>query len=48
MQIELDREELLYTGRIDLHDPKHPEWVFPATAVLPAPVVKTLCFSPER
>lgn len=33
MLAELDREELVYSGRIDFHDPKHPEWVFPATAL---------------
>lgn len=33
MQIGLDREELTYTGRIDFHDPRHPEWVFPATSL---------------
>lgn len=33
MLAELDREELVYSGRVDFHDPKHPEWVFPATAL---------------
>lgn len=33
MQIAFDQEGLLHSGRIDFHDPKHPEWVFPATSL---------------
>lgn len=33
MLIALDSGELVYSGRIDFHDPKHPEWIFPATAL---------------
>lgn len=33
MRIELDCEELCYTGRVDFRDPKKPEWIFPATSL---------------
>lgn len=33
MIIELDRQELSYSGRIDLRNPKKPEFVFPASSL---------------
>lgn len=33
MKIELNREELRYTGRIDMRNPLKPEFVFPASSL---------------
>ena len=33
MRVELDREELCYTGRIDMRNPSRPEFVFPASSL---------------
>lgn len=33
MKVDLDRQELSYSGRIDRHDPKRPEMVFPASSL---------------
>lgn len=33
MKVELDNIELVYSGRIDMKNPKKPEFVFPATSV---------------